>query len=204
MSMSENSTKHRQRAMRTTQMAKKIEEQVEQTPVTEAPAKTVFAKDVPKERLEQLMRSHVWSAMAVGLIPLPLVDFAAVTVVQLNLLRKLTQEYGIKFSASAVKNTLGALVGGVIPATAGPGLAFSLSKFVPVLGTTLGVITLPILSGATTYAIGKVFIQHFASGGTLLTFNADKMKAYYAEMLKEGQHVATAMKNEPVVPEEVK
>ena len=30
---------------------------------------------------------------------------------------------------------------------------------------------MPVLSAGATYAIGKAFVQHFASGGTLLDFN---------------------------------
>jgi hypothetical protein len=30
---------------------------------------------------------------------------------------------------------------------------------------------MPVISAGATYIIGKVFIQHFASGGTLLDFN---------------------------------
>lgn len=157
---------------------------------------SVIAKSVPKERLDTLIRHHVWSAMALGLIPLPLIDLAAVTAVQLNLLRKLAQEYGIKFFDDKGKNIVSALVGGAIPATAGPTLGVSLGKLIPGLGQTFGVITLPILAGATTYAVGKVFIQHFASGGTFLTFDPEKVKAYYEDMLKEGQQIAAAMKSE--------
>jgi len=38
---------------------------------------------------------------------------------------------------------------------------------------------MPIVAGAATYAIGKVFVRHFASGGTFLTFNPEKVKDYY-------------------------
>jgi hypothetical protein len=30
---------------------------------------------------------------------------------------------------------------------------------------------MPVLSAGATYAVGKAFIQHFKSGGTLLDFN---------------------------------
>ncbi len=30
---------------------------------------------------------------------------------------------------------------------------------------------MPVLSAGATYAIGKAFVQHFESGGTLLDFN---------------------------------
>ena len=39
------------------------------------------------------------------------------------------------------------------------------------VGTVIGALTMPVVSAGATYVIGKVFIQHFASGGTLLDFN---------------------------------
>ena len=58
----------------------------------------------------------------------------------------------------------------MIPATSGIGAA-SVLKAVPILGTIVGGFVMPVLSAGATYAIGKAFIQHFASGGTLLDFN---------------------------------
>ena len=42
---------------------------------------------------------------------------------------------------------------------------------VPILPKLPGVLTMPVVSAGATWVIGKVFIQHFASGGTLLDFN---------------------------------
>ena len=47
----------------------------------------------------------------------------------------------------------------------------SLVKSFPGVGTAIGALTMPVFSAGATYVIGKVFIQHFASGGTLLDFN---------------------------------
>ena len=44
-------------------------------------------------------------------------------------------------------------------------------KGLPVIGTAIGALTMPVVSAGATWVIGKVFIQHFASGGTLLDFN---------------------------------
>jgi hypothetical protein len=49
--------------------------------------------------------------------------------------------------------------------------AASALKAIPVLGTITSAFVMPVLSAGATYAIGKAFIQHFASGGTLLDFN---------------------------------
>jgi hypothetical protein len=39
-------------------------------------------------------------------------------------------------------------------------------------------VVMPALSAGATFAIGKVFIQHFASGGTLLDFNPPDYRAF--------------------------
>lgn len=153
---------------------------------------TAAANDIPKEDMEKLIRRNVYASMAVGLIPVPVADFAGVTLIQLNMLRVIAKKYGVPFSNSTAKNILSALVGGAVPASVSGPLAASLSKLVPAAGTTVGVITMPIVSGAATYAVGKVFVQHFASGGTFLTFKPEKVKAYYEEMFNKGKKIAGA------------
>jgi hypothetical protein len=44
-------------------------------------------------------------------------------------------------------------------------------KGVPIIGTTIGALTMPAVAACGTWVIGKVFMKHFASGGTLLDFN---------------------------------
>jgi uncharacterized protein (DUF697 family) len=153
------------------------------------PEETILEKTDP----EKIVRNHIIGAMAIGLIPIPLADMAALTGIQLNMLRKLGNAYDVPFSKDTGKNIIASLVGGSIPAFSSGALA-SFVKTVPIVGQTIGVLTMPALAGATTYAIGKVFIQHFASGGTFLNFDPDQVRDYYAEMLKEGNKVATDMK----------
>ncbi len=147
-----------------------------------------------KDDLDKILRHHVYYAMGVSLIPVPLVDFAGLTGIQLNLVRKLAKAYNVPFFKDSVKNILSSLVGGALPLAMATPLASSIAKFIPMMGQTAGVVTMPILGGATTYALGKVFIQHFASGGTFLTFDPEKVKSFYQEMLKEGEKVAADIK----------
>jgi uncharacterized protein (DUF697 family) len=141
--------------------------------------------------------------MGVGLIPVPVVDFTGIALIQLNLLRKLAKSYNIQFSKDIIKNMLSPVVGAALPVplslllTAGMEkltFAASMAKLVPGLGHTIGAVTMPVIAGATTYAIGKVFIQHFASGGTLLTFDPEKAEKYYAEMFREGKNIVADIK----------
>ena len=155
--------------------------------------------ETPKETAEmpgadKLIRNHVYAAMAVGLIPLPFLDFAGVTGVQLNLMRKLAQIYNIPFSKDMVKNLIGALIGGAFPASAGVQVGGSIAKIIPGIGHIAGTASVVIVAGAATYAIGKVFNRHFSEGGTFLSFDPEEARAYYEEMFREGQEVAAEIK----------
>ncbi|HZT26100.1 MAG TPA: YcjF family protein [Pseudolabrys sp.] len=114
-------------------------------------------------------RFAIWSGVA-GLIPLPIVDIAAVGGLQIQMLRRLSQIYGVPFSENRGKALIASLAGCLIPTTSGIG-ASSMFKFVPVVGALAAGFVMPALSAGATYAIGKAFVQHFASGGTLLDFN---------------------------------
>jgi uncharacterized protein (DUF697 family) len=126
------------------------------------------------ELAEQLVsRFTAWSAAA-GVIPVPVVDVIAIGGVQLQMLRRLAEIYNVPFSENRGKSVLASLIGSVIATTAattvGVGV-WSALKFVPVIGTTVAALTMPAMSAGATYVVGKVFIKHFASGGTLLDFN---------------------------------
>jgi uncharacterized protein (DUF697 family) len=142
------------------------------------------ASDSPEmmpERRDELAsklvdRFAVWSGVA-GLIPVPIVDAVAVGGLQLQMVRRISQIYGVGFHENRGKALIASLAGAMIPTTSGVGAA-SIFKFVPVVGTIVSAVVMPALSAGATFAIGKVFIQHFASGGTLLDFNPPDYRAF--------------------------
>jgi uncharacterized protein (DUF697 family) len=131
-------------------------------------------------RAEKLIdRFTLWSGAA-GLIPIPVVDAAVFAGAQFQMLRRLAQIYDVKFSDNLGKSVLASLTGSLIPVTSGIGVASAL-KGIPVIGTAAAVATMPALAGGATYVIGRVFMRHFESGGTLLDFNPPD----YREFIKE-------------------
>ena len=114
-------------------------------------------------------RFAVWSGVA-GLIPLPVIDIVAVGGLQLQMLRRISQLYDVPFTENRGKALIASLAGALIPASSGMGAASAL-KAVPLFGTLAAGFIMPVLSAGATYAIGKAFIEHFTSGGTLLDFN---------------------------------
>ena len=149
--------------------------------------------DLRSSQAGNLIKKHVIAGMGLSLVPIPLFDLVALTSVQLKMLHSLAKLYEVPFSKNLGKSAIVSLLGGVMPTSTAMTLA-SLAKAVPGLGTVTGVITVSVLGGATTYAIGSVFVQHFESGGTLLDFDAKKMRAYFSTKLEEGKAVAADLK----------
>jgi uncharacterized protein (DUF697 family) len=129
--------------------------------------------DAPEQRdqvaSKLVDRFAIWSGVA-GLVPLPVVDVLAVGGLQVQMLRRLSQVYNVEFSENRGKALIAALAGCMIPATSGMGAASAL-KAIPVVNILAAGFVMPVLSAGATFAIGKAFIQHFESGGTLLDFN---------------------------------
>jgi uncharacterized protein (DUF697 family) len=147
---------------------------------TESPETGQATAETPEPRHETAAklvdRFSVWSGVA-GLIPLPFVDVLAVGGLQLQMLRRVSQIYDVQFSENRGKALIASLAGTMIPVTSGMGAASAL-KSVPLLGMVASAFVMPVLSAGATYAIGKAFIQHFESGGTLLDFNPPDYKEF--------------------------
>lgn len=134
-----------------------------------------------------------WS-MGAGLIPVPFLDLITVSGVQLKMLAELSKIYGVPFQKSRVKAIVGALLGSAVPSALGT--ASLMLKAVPGIGVLAGVPAMVVFCGASAWALGKVFIQHFESGGTFLNFNPDEVREYFKTQFEEGRHVAATMKSE--------
>ncbi len=139
---------------------------------------------------DRIIRQYIGWSCAGGLVPVPLLDIAAITAAQIQLVRALSELYGVPFQDHLGRNVVASLVGGFGSAAAGRGIFCSVLKAVPVIGAIGGLISVPIVAGASTYALGKVFVEHFEGGGTLLDFDPKPMRAFFEDKLKEGQKVA--------------
>ena len=144
-------------------------------------------------RLEKLSKHHILASMGVGLIPYPLVDMVALFGIQLYLVKKMSEEYDIPFKQEMGKSIISSLAGGFLPSSLGGAVA-SIVKFIPIIGQTTGAVTMPVMSGAATYAIYKVFVQHFESGGNFLDLDPVKVKSYFSEQYAKGKKVVADLK----------
>jgi uncharacterized protein (DUF697 family) len=145
------------------------------------------AVEVPRdESATAVVRRHSAYAAGTSLIPVPLVDLVATSGVQVKMVRDLAGLYEVEFSPDAAKSVISALIGTLGAQQAAVG-ASSLVKVLPFIGPVASTVVAPGLAGAVTYGLGQVFIRHFSMGGTLLTFDVEKMRAYFKEEVEQGK-----------------
>lgn len=142
---------------------------------TATPAAAAPTRD---QQAMALVNSYVPWAAASGMIPVPTADVVALAALQIRMLAKLGAMYDIPFMENSVKSSVSALIGTVVASGAGVSLG-SLIKAVPVVGTYIGFVATPGTFAAVTYAVGRVFVTHFESGGTFLDFDPQKTREFF-------------------------
>jgi len=144
-----------------------------------------------EEQAVAIVKQHLPWAAGAGILPIPGVDMAAIVGVQLRMLSKLSNVYEVPFKQQAAKSTIATLMAMVLQNSVAGGIASSL-KFIPVVGTVAGIIALPGIATASTFAIGKVFITHFEAGGTFLDFDPKKVQKHFQAEFENAQKNTSA------------
>ncbi|MEL6721848.1 MAG: hypothetical protein AAFP10_01290 [Pseudomonadota bacterium] len=184
---------HKKKITSITRKLNQKEKQIEQL-TTELTQKIVTAETQLTEvsgqqhkiKSDNIINLHIISGMALGLLPVPLLDIAALTGVQLNLLRSLCKHHNVAFDEQKGKAFVHALISGTTPVATVVGLS-SVIKLIPAIGTIGGGIGMVVGSGTSIYAIGQVFATHFRTGGTLQNFSVEHWKSFFRNKLQEGK-----------------
>jgi uncharacterized protein (DUF697 family) len=118
-----------------------------------------------------------WSKISLATIVLPnsLLEYAAISGIQLKMLHELSHAYGIPFKADGVKVIIGSILGGSV--------AYFLSdlysnwvKVIPVVGKPIAFLSEPAMAYLTTYAVGVVFLEHFENNGSFQDIELEQIK----------------------------
>lgn len=123
-------------------------------------------------------RGAAWAA-AGGMIPLPALDLAAVIAVQINMVASLAQHYGVPFERARVRAVLLSVAGGLSSLGLGVGSGYVLSRVTP-WGMLLGLAVSSGVAAMATRLVGHAFIMHFETGGTAMTLEPARLKAFLA------------------------
>lgn len=139
---------------------------------------------------DRIVDNHILWSMGAGALPIPIVDVAAVTAIQLNMLKELCLIYDVDYSESFGKNLIKSLVGAGVAK-----VGASAVKTIPVVGSLLGGVPMVVLSGASTYALGQVFKSQLQVNNVLSKFDMDGAKKMYQDAFEKGKDYVQDLRN---------
>ena len=162
-------------------------------------ADEVFEAELSQEPVRELVRMSVTSdretrgmkvvkswaqwSVAAGFVPVPFVDIALVSGIQIKMIYDLCQIYNVPFKKESAFAYASGLVGGSLTAGAAQVVGAMALKAVPYVDQ----IVQPTFAFATTYAMGYVFVKHFENAGTMTSFDSSKMNLYFQEQFEKSK-----------------
>lgn len=136
-----------------------------------------------------IIKKHMVLAMAGGVIPVPFLDLAAVTAVQLDMLKRLAGTYAVPFEGGSARTFVTSLTSALAGTTAAR-MGASLIKLVPGIGTIAGGAAQVVVTGASTYAVGSLFKRLFREGRTIEDLDVGSVKDELMSYFQAGKDIA--------------
>ncbi len=132
-----------------------------------APAPALTHKLAARRRAlaRKIVDRHKNLAALGGLVPLPVVNIASVTAVNLRMVKRLSELYQVPFQHDRTRSLIVGLIGGAAPTGVGLATSSTLTWIVPG-GVLWGLGASAVTAGALTRGIGLVFIESFEAGAT--------------------------------------
>lgn len=127
----------------------------------------------------KVIKHHVVMSMAAGMIPFAGVDMLAVGKLQIDMLKRLCNLFGESFEDMSSQAYICTISG---TATARVGATFI--KTIPIIGTAIGGVSMSVMAGASTYALGQMFVRYLDDEELFDNINSDKAKSLFRHYYK--------------------
>ncbi len=128
-----------------------------------APAAFALPEQMAAKRrsfAQKIVERHRTYAAVGGLLPLPVVNIATVTAVNVRMVQQLSELYQVPFQRDRARAMIVSLIGGAVPTGFGVATSSTLMFIMPG-GVLVGLGVSAITAGAVTRAIGQVFAESF-------------------------------------------
>lgn len=135
-------------------------------------------KNTSLARAENIINRHIIWAMASGAIPIPFVDAIGVMFIQNDMIKQLSKIYGFDYNENIGKS----IVASIIASSTAKGVSMI---FKPIKAADR--IMMSVVSGAFTYAIGRIFLSNFEQGIALIDIDLEKGEELFDEFFEQGK-----------------
>lgn len=131
-----------------------IKKSIMENTATTTETQSTPKKSKPSTQAQRIVNQHVLWSLGAGAIPLPVIDVLAVTGIQMDMLIALCHHFKRPFSEQWAKTIISSMWTSVAAR-----YAASYIKFVPVIGTLFGGVSMAVMSGASAYVWGR-YLSH--------------------------------------------
>jgi uncharacterized protein (DUF697 family) len=145
-----------------------------------------------RKQAEGIVMNYTLMSGGLSLIPLPWMDIAGVTALQLEMLEKLASHYQVDYSKTRAKAFIASLTSNVAAK-----FGASLVKAIPVIGPIVGGVSGIVFLGGATFMIGSAAVEAFESGEDLIDSTLKPVKKVYEQALGQGMKKAQDLRGKP-------
>jgi len=122
-----------------------------------------------KSQARAIVERHALYSAVGGIVPLPIVNIASITAVIVRMVKVLSDLYDMPFERDRARAIVVGLMGGAMPTGLAAATASTLVYIVP--GSNLISLAVSSITAiACTRGIGRIFVEHFENGATLIDF----------------------------------
>lgn len=130
-----------------------------------------------RSEADAIVKRYAYYGSGVGLLPVPFAEVLTVNAMQYSMIKKLASCYDLPFKEQWVKSLVSSLLSGVVSASVIYGPITNALTLMTGFGWFMRAGISLSVSGAVTMALGKLFIDHFEQGGSLLDLDVEQSKA---------------------------
>ena len=150
-----------------------------------------YQESVSSRDIDDLIKRYCYWSFSISLIPVPIVDLAAMVTIQVKMIQEISKLHKIPLSDEKAKKTVAVLIANVSSSS-----FMGLAKLAPGIGYLVVTIPLATINVTNTYAVGKIFAHHFESGHTIDSLGSGRQKAFLQSTLADGKAFARRTKKE--------
>jgi len=137
--------------------------------------------DIPLKEITKIITAASAKASAISILPVPVIDIAGVTFIQIRMVNDIAEKYGV-YSGDKTKLIVSSLSTNLLArlVTSAMEQLASSTKVDKLLGETLIKAT---ISGFVTTLTGEVYADHFKNGGTYEDLSLNETIDYFKRQL---------------------
>jgi uncharacterized protein (DUF697 family) len=113
-----------------------------------------------REQARKIVGRYKYYAAAGGLLPVPVVNVAGITAINMRMVKALSEFYRVPLDREWARSTILAFIGGVAPTGLGVATASTLALVTPIAGL-FGIAISSASAAALTRGLGSIFIERF-------------------------------------------